>query len=655
MIDFEDMDIPCFELKKTEEQLNAIRLASEHKRLKINAGAGAAKSTTLSMISEELKVPSLLLVFNKTAQQESVEKFPSHVEVRTTHSMAYQDVGWLYQHKLSRPVGRYVNVAYTGSEIAKFFRIEDYVASEEKTFTAAYIGLLAKRTVDRFQGSDEDRIESHHVPTSEIREVEKRDKINLLPLQKKILKYARKLWKERKDENSPVMCTHDTYMKLWQLSKPILNYDIIYLDEAQDTSACTLDVIRNQEAKVVLVGDKDQQIYGFRFSLNAMAEMDCQESTLTKSFRFGQKVADVANLVLDNDKGIIGNEEMDSQVGEDVVDKSKPYAILYRTNIRLIMDAVQAIQEGESVRIEVDTRDFCKMLVSAKALFMRQMNKVKHDLILPFSNWEELLVEVDNDPEIKRVAKLVEKNQADKVIKCLEKHNNQNPNPHIIFTTAHKSKGLEFPQVVLAGDFPSNYNQKGEWVGLSDAEKCLLYVAATRAQEALNINNTIQEIYNKDIVAEYEAMKGVPVEARLAVLDGSASPEQIQQTFNKLIKQETRALAYDSALEHDAGSFEGEPILMPEVKNIRNFTNNHFQNEIDAEVVRMGGELPGKLFERDPTPEPPKGEMAMDAYLRSADQVDRFEELMYSADPQALGDMYEEGFCDELVYIEEPK
>jgi ATP-dependent exoDNAse (exonuclease V) beta subunit len=60
----------------------------------------------------------------------------------------------------------------------------------------------------------------------------------------------------------------------------------------------------------------------------------------------------------------------------------------------------------------------------------------------------------------------------------------------IIMTTAHKSKGLEWPQVALMSDFDQTLSAEND-TSLSETERDeelnLLYVAATRATERLSI------------------------------------------------------------------------------------------------------------------------------------------------------------------------
>jgi hypothetical protein len=65
-------------------------LASKGRDLLINARAGTGKTTTLKMIASahpDLKI--VYLVFNRKAKEEAYAKFPTDVEIRTVHSLAF--------------------------------------------------------------------------------------------------------------------------------------------------------------------------------------------------------------------------------------------------------------------------------------------------------------------------------------------------------------------------------------------------------------------------------------------------------------------------------------------------------------------------------------------------------------------------------------
>ena len=485
----------------TPQQQSCIAAAVDEtiRLVKIEACAGAGKTSTLEMMAVELPVPSLYLAFNKKTADEGAERFPEHVTCRTTHSVAHEVFGIKLRRagKMERPKGRYVNVAGTGSEVARFFNIRPTEQAGEIVLPAAFIGLLVKITVARFEQSADDELSIKHTPYGELMEKFKTVTFDVKAAQAMILAYAKKLWAERINLNSVVLATHDTYLKMYQLSKPVLaGYDVLYVDEFQDTTPCVLDIVLNQHKhgiKVVMVGDARQAIYGWRGAVNAMQLVDAPTRSLTKSFRYGQAIADIATTVLEGAMKIEGNENIKSVVGfTDKVNKELPYTRLFRTNSALLGAAIAEIQKGTKVSIEIDVKDFVKLLVSASWLYEGVMKEVKHDKLLPYTDWAEMVEESKHDAELGRIVKVITNGQADEWIATLENHKNSD-NAHVTFTTAHKSKGREFSQVIVEGDFKSAMDEDGKFVGLSEEEQNLLYVACTRAINVLEYNQTVVE------------------------------------------------------------------------------------------------------------------------------------------------------------------
>lgn len=486
-------------MKATKEQLHCVETAKTNKIVVISACAGSGKTSTLVLMSKSMIQSSLYLAFNKISATEAESKFPQHVECRTTHSIAYAKFGVLLRNKLTRPKGTYVNVAGTGSEIARYYKIVPIFADGTIKVSQSHIGILVKTTITKFEQSADNEINEKHLPIGELKDIKEKHKIDVKKLGNELLKIAKKMWADRIDPNSVVAATHDTYLKLYQLSKPKLNVDIIYLDEAQDTTECVLDIVLNQtESKLILVGDKRQNIYGWRGSINAMEMVkNSVHCDLSKSFRYGQKIADVASSVLDNSMKIVGNETIDSIASNRIVDRTKPYTMLCRTNAYLMDTAIVDIEARKNVSIEVDVRDFIKVLESTQALFDNDMKNVKHERVVPFNAWAELVEESANGGEFRRISQIVENNKSARMISILSSYVNPT-NPDIIYTTSHKSKGREFSQVILGADYPSNYDQHGDWIGLATPEQNLLYVACTRAINVLEYNNTVLEIINKE-------------------------------------------------------------------------------------------------------------------------------------------------------------
>lgn len=483
-------------------------------RMQIRACAGSGKTSTLKLCARKFEVPSVYLCFNKQTATEAAQDFPDWVDCRTGHSVAFRAVGKPLADKLKRPSGGYVNVAMTGSEIAQFFRVDPIYFGREREImlSGAYLGMLSRQTVSRFEQSADFDLEAKHVPVGDLSEKLQGESSYIATAKKAILKVANKLWEERTDPKSRVLITPDTFLKLYQLSKPVLRTEkvgvpeILYVDEFQDTTPCVLDIVLRQNMKIVMVGDARQAIYGWRGAVNAMEMVQCGILPLTQSFRYGQRIADIATSVLERDMVIQGNPNINSLVGNPLipdspkVKRSKPYTRLFRTNAALLTSAIADIKKGRSVNIEIDTKDFVKFLESADALYHNEMKKVKHDKLLAFKDWDEAVAESKHDPDIGRAVKVIKEGLIRDWIDTLQHHENVYE-PHITYTTAHKSKGREWKQVIVESDFKSCYDEDGEWKGLTIEEQNLLYVANTRAIDVLEYNQTTQEYLNREMIA----------------------------------------------------------------------------------------------------------------------------------------------------------
>lgn len=212
----------------TEEQYAIESGYKENRFVTIQAKSGSGKTSTLYMLANGTNDSILYLAFNKSMAEEARRKMPPNVMCRTLHSICYQRLPQNLRHKLSRPEGQYVNVAGTGSEIAKKFKIQNLIDKNGKVLlTRAMIGLMVKQTLAKYEFSDDEHIGHKHFPKVHMSDL-KRKNINEQKLINEVVKYAKQLWRERIDPKSETIMTHDTYVKLFELSKEDLGYDIIF-------------------------------------------------------------------------------------------------------------------------------------------------------------------------------------------------------------------------------------------------------------------------------------------------------------------------------------------------------------------------------------------------------------------------------------------
>jgi len=470
-------------MKLTSEQEGVV--ASQAASVVVNAFAGTGKTSTLveyARARPEQKI--LYIAFNKAVAEEAKARFPSNVESRTSHSMAYGGAGWKYKDKLGNPKAWHVK---------NFLKIDHLDANH-----ALLLSTIALERVMAFCASGAAEIDIDPMGVKMPRAV---------PFDASdILTASLRIWHAMCDtKNLDMPMPHDGYLKLWQLSNPDLSkYDTVLLDEAQDTNPCLFEIFRGAEGSKVLVGDTHQNIYAFRGAMNAMRRMKGEQHALTSSFRFGQDVADVANGVLD----IFKNEKLrlqglggTSHVGDPV--KGLRTAHLHRTNAGLFDQSVELLKRNQPLAFVGRFRNYNPdQIMDAYRLMEGENRAIRDPFIRMFSKFNEMqeYAETVGDKELSARIRVVEK-YGDRIPSLIEKLEavdacTPEATAMTLLTTAHKSKGLEWPQVVLGEDFP-HMMEKGaplhadymspdsESDPLGDEEANLIYVAATRARECL--------------------------------------------------------------------------------------------------------------------------------------------------------------------------
>ncbi|OTJ51315.1 DNA helicase, partial [Pseudomonas aeruginosa] len=129
--------------------------------------------------------------------------------------------------------------------------------------------------------------------------------------------------------------------------------------------------------------------------------------------------------------------------------------------------------------------------------------------IRSFSSFDELVeyAEMINDREVKSRCKIVTAYGRDipGLLERIERaalapvEDGNVEDNRLILTTGHKSKGLEFPNVQLAGDFMEFLDSDtGQLIDMSKADTNLIeeinvnYVGVTRAQRVLHLNEQLE-------------------------------------------------------------------------------------------------------------------------------------------------------------------
>ncbi|KAF7661325.1 hypothetical protein LDENG_00264360 [Lucifuga dentata] len=518
---------PHIQLTHEQQQILSHDIQASHV-VKIIAFAGTGKTTTLVKYAEQRPhLRFLYVAFNKSVANEARSCFSSNVDCKTVHSLAFSDIGKRY-HILKKLT----------------FNVKPYsIASVLPAGRSGFVnGKVVSTTINAFMASTDPRINFNHVPDEFINTRGLRE-IMTFDQKQDYVKDAEVIWNKmkelRKTDKEGHHISHDGYLKLWQLQnpKPCLSdqYDVIFIDEAQDCTPAIMDVLLSQRCAKILVGDPHQQIYTFRGAVNALRIMPHTHIYyLTQSFRFGSEIAYVGATILKVckhvEKILVGGKQ-DGGICDQTADmvaamiktgKSHSQgttAILSRCNFNVFNEAVRLIDANNHCRIH-----FVGGIANVglnKIMDIWHLNQGRTKLIrdsfiriflkskkCPYATLKAYAIQA-MDRELEAKLAIVEKymSRIPELVEHLNRCYISNlQNADFIIGTVHKAKGLEFDTVMVTDDFvklPCARHRMHQHPGFSWAkflhevpedEWNLLYVAATRARTSLIITQNILHI-----------------------------------------------------------------------------------------------------------------------------------------------------------------
>lgn len=331
------------------------------------------------------------------------------------------------------------------------------------------------------------------------------------------------LLKDMYQKKAPM--THDGYLKLYQLSKPELSFDHILVDEAQDCSSVTLDIVMRQEwAMKGIVGDGSQQLYAFRHAVNTLDKVDYKKFSLSNSFRFDQHIADLSMkaLRLKNLLGLPGWDVQVNGLGKQLPEGGQR-AVLSRGNLALITRAIEDMLANTCRRpyFEGGFQSYTLLseggsLFDILNLYLGNSHKIRDELIKSFRCYDDLLQyqQETDDREIQLMTEVVSKYGAalfDYIRMLRENSVAIKSDADVVMSTTHRAKGQEYPVVSLCDDFinadriamllkkASTPPAKGEKPYVLDLTQLneeinILYVAITRAQSTISMPFSIDAV-----------------------------------------------------------------------------------------------------------------------------------------------------------------
>ena len=469
----------------TKEQKDII--FAKEDRIKVNALAGSSKSTTLYYYSKENPNKKILyLVYNKSMKLESDILFKSlnNVTIKTTHGLAYQYVGRFYRNKLTFNY----NAVDVMKDLKLNFKYDQEVAV--KTYEMLKEYMLSQVTT-----------------FNELKMYEKDKNRDI------IISLCEKLWDLKKDKHNDIKVEHDFYLKSFQLEHVQLSntYDIILLDEAQDSNLLMLDVLNSSKVVgQVLVGDQFQQIYSWRNANNILPYFKGKEYKLNTSFRVSQNIANICNMIVGDisDNKIVMKGFNSKQKIVDRIDRSKLYVSLSRTNSDLFGCTMDAIQHGKKALYYIGGYSGYNFNNILDCYNFSIGDKTKNHLFNKFQNYSQMEDYADKNEDIEllaliRMVKEYGSSIPELINKIKSSTTTKREKADVIFSTIHKSKGSTFKMGVLISSdhFDIEKVYKKKFIEMDKAyftdkdfyeEMCIIYVAVTRCAGEIELSDNLK-------------------------------------------------------------------------------------------------------------------------------------------------------------------
>ena len=506
-------------MQLTPEQQAIIQTDSN---LVINAVAGSGKTTTLIAYAKSRPASAkiLYLAFNKTVKTEAAEKFAAagcaHVKVETAHSLAFDHIVKRSNYKVLPGYSSYewcqLLGIVTGDRHADFI-----IAGHVNKFISFFCNSRAGKVQELdYAGTINDDKARVFVK-------------NFYPLIEGFTRSAL-----AKMDKAEIAVTHDFYLKKFQLSRPVLNYDYILFDEGQDASAAMLDVFLHQNAVKIIVGDAQQQIYGWRYAINSLQQADFPVYHLSNSFRFNEEIALIANKIL------AWKIQLQQLPGVKIIGAGKhppgniTKATLGRTNLGLLLNAITQWQQGQVKKIyfegNINSYTFADegaSLYDILHLHNGKTDKIKDRLIAEMKDMKELqdYIEKTEDKSLGMIVDVVKEfgNRLPQLIQELKNnHAARKEEADMIFSTVHRCKGMEYDEVTLLNDFITEEKlqkyiaqQGGEKINVIEKNRLgeevnILYVAVTRAKKLLKIPPEINPLTSLQLINNQPAPPILP-------------------------------------------------------------------------------------------------------------------------------------------------
>jgi superfamily I DNA/RNA helicase len=284
---------------------------------------------------------------------------------------------------------------------------------------------------------------------------------------------------------------------------PSVKYDVIFVDEAQDTNKNQVQLAlraAKPEGRIIAVGDRHQSLYGFRGAdVDAIPtlidKLDADVLPLSITYRNPKNVVDLvrrkfpyisleaAEFAIDGKIIEMGSEQATKTYQEGDM-------VLCRCNAPLVGPAFELIRSGKKAIIR--GRDIGKGLITFINKFSAENVGELVKVMTKFQEKEvKKLLAADKNQQAQsiddKVDTIVALSEGCELISELERKIEsifQDENEGVVFSSVHRAKGLEAKRVfILEPGLMPHPMAKKDWEMVQESN--IEYVAYTRSLEQL--------------------------------------------------------------------------------------------------------------------------------------------------------------------------
>ena len=462
-------------IQPTEEQQKAREVFASGLDLALIAGAGTGKTSTLALVAAATHRRGLYLAFDRTTAENAARRFPRNVESRTAHSLAFRATGRDYRDRLL------VSPRIPARQTGRLLGIDRDLDIGPFRINTAHQARLVMGMVRRFCYSNDTEVLARHLePVS-----------GLAPpawdfTARTLLRYAVRAWEDICSPDGKLRFEHDHYLKMWALTRPVLPAEFVLLDEAQDTSPVLEEVFLAQDTQRVCTGDPAQRIYAWRSPRDLMPGFTAERLELTRSFRFGSAIAEVASRWLrhaDSDMRLTGSGPAASRVGVAAVAD----AVLCHGSADAIKEVMAFLDGG--IPVALTGGGSALRWIAAAAQELKAGHRTSVPELFLFSSWgevQEYAESHDAAQDLRSLVRLMDAHGPEVIVDAVDRLSSEDT-AQVTVSTARMAKGREWDSVRIGPGFgPPPLDVEGRQRPLLPEEARLIYVAVTRARRMLD-------------------------------------------------------------------------------------------------------------------------------------------------------------------------